>query len=278
MRFDRPIGIYLLLWPMMWALWFAANGLPELLTLAIFVAGGTLMRAAGCVINDYADREVDGHVERTKSRPLATGEVSTRTALILFAVLMLTAFALVLFTNRLTIYLSVIGGLLAASYPFSKRYIWLPQVYLGIAFAWSVPMAYAAQSGEITTVAWLLFIATVLWTTAYDTLYAMVDRNDDLRIGLRSSAILFGEMDRLFVGILQASTLIVLLLAGLRAEYGLAYQLGLLAAAGLFGYQQWLIRERDRDACFRAFLNNNYVGMVIFIGLAWETWAGLPAG
>ena len=229
------------------------------------------MRAAGCVINDYADREVDGHVERTRKRPLVTGEVSSREALPLFVVLMLAAFTLVLFTNRLTIYLSLVGGLLAAGYPFSKRYTWLPQVYLGITFAWSVPMAYAAQSGAISSVAWLLFIATVLWTTAYDTLYAMVDRDDDLRIGIRSTAILFGDLDRVFVGILQVSTLAVLLLAGLRAEYGLAFQLGLLAAGLLFAYQQWLIRDGDRDACFRAFLNNNYVGMLVFFGIFWET-------
>ena len=227
MRFDRPIGIYLLLWPMLWALWFAADGFPRLVTLAIFVAGGTLMRAGGCVINDYADREIDGHVERTRERPLATGEVSSREALTLFVLLMLAAFALVLLTNRLTIYLSLGGVVLAASYPFSKRFIWLPQVYLGAAFAWSVPMAYAAQSGSISSVAWLLYIATVVWTTGYDTLYAMVDRDDDLRIGVRSSAILFADLDRLFVGILQASTLAVLLLAGLRAGYGLSYQLGL---------------------------------------------------
>jgi 4-hydroxybenzoate polyprenyltransferase len=272
MRFDRPIGIYLLWWPMLWALWYAADGIPNLATLAVFLTGGILMRAAGCVINDYADRKIDGHVERTRNRPLATGELSSRDALILFAALMLAAFVLVLMTNRLTIYLSFGGALLAASYPFSKRYIWLPQVYLGAAFAWSVPMAYAAQSATLTSTAWLLYLATVLWTTAYDTLYAMVDRDDDLRIGVRSSAILFGEMDRLFIGILQILALAALLLAGERADYGLSYQLGLLAAGLLFIYQQWLIRDRSREGSFKAFLNNHYVGMMVFVGLLAETW------
>jgi len=271
MRFDRPIGIYLLLWPMLWALWFAADGRPRWSTLVIFIAGGTLMRAAGCVINDYADRHIDGEVERTRERPLATGEVSPHQALVLFVILMGLAFALVLLTNRLTILLALPGALLAATYPFTKRYTHLPQVYLGLAFAWSVPMAYAAQAGQTDPVTWLLFTATVLWTTAYDTEYAMVDRKDDLRIGVKSSAILFGHRDRLIVGLLQISTLSVLWLAGYRAGYGLWYLLGLGTAASLFALQQGWIAGRQSQACFRAFLNNHYVGLAVFTGLLIET-------
>ena len=276
MRFDKPIGTLLLLWPTLWALWFAANGAPDLPILAIFVAGVVVMRAAGCTINDYADRNIDAYVARTSDRPLATGEINPKLALVLFVVLLGGAFALVAMTNRLAFLLAFIGAFLATTYPFLKRYTYLPQIYLGIAFAWSVPMAYAAQSGQINTVGWLVFAATVLWTTAYDTMYAMVDRDDDIRIGVRSTAILFGDLDRFAIGFLQLCFLVAMVLAGTRMEYGLWYNTGVAIAAALSGWQLWLIRDQDPDHAFRAFLNNNYVGMAIFIGLLVETtWAPL---
>lgn len=266
-RLDRPIGNFLVLWPMLWALWVAAEGVPDLDILVIFLLGVLLMRAAGCVINDFADRDVDGHVKRTVNRPMARGLVSPREALTLFVVLCLIAFGLVLLTNRLTILLSFVGVLLAASYPFMKRYTHLPQVHLGAAFGWAIPMAFAAQTGTVPAIAWLMFVSAVVWATVYDTEYAMVDRDDDLRIGVKSTAILFGDMDRFMIGVLQVLMLLTLVMIGQRAELGAVYQLSVAAGAILFAWQQWLIRDRDREACFRAFLNNNYFGAVIFLGV-----------
>jgi len=266
-RADKPIGTLLLLWPTLWGLWIAAKGMPPLGTLLIFVAGVWLTRSAGCVINDYADRWLDGQVERTKLRPLVTGQVSTREALIIFAVLMLVALFLVLLTNRLTILLSFAGIALAASYPFLKRYTWFPQVYLGIAFGWSIPMGFAAVSGEVPPLAWLLFVANVLWSTAYDTWYAMVDREDDIRMGSRSTAILFGDIDLIAIGVLQVGFLASLALVGSRAELGLFWYAGLGVAGLLIAWQFWTARDRSREHCFRAFLHNNWVGMVVFVGL-----------
>ena len=267
MRLDKPIGIFLLLWPTLWALLIASDGNPDPKIVLIFVAGVILMRSAGCVINDFADRDFDRHVSRTRSRPLTAGRVSTGEARILFVVLCLLAFVLVLQLNLLTIGLSVIGVLLAAIYPFMKRVTHLPQVFLGIAFGWSVPMAFAAQTGGVPQIAWLMFVATVLWATAYDTLYAMVDREDDRVLGLKSTAILFGESDRQIIGIIQAMLLISLLMIGHQAELGVSYYLGVLLGAGLLTWQQYLIRFREREACFQAFLNNNWFGAVVFLGI-----------
>ncbi|MCP1675346.1 4-hydroxybenzoate polyprenyltransferase [Natronocella acetinitrilica] len=266
-RLNRPIGNFLLLWPTLWALWIAAEGMPDPLVLTVFVLGVLVMRAAGCVINDYADRNVDGHVKRTRARPMATGKVSEREALTLFVVLCLLAFGLVLLMNRLTILLSVVGVVLAATYPFMKRYTHLPQVHLGAAFGWAVPMAFAAQTGTVAQVAWLVFIAAVIWATVYDTQYAMVDRDDDVRIGVKSTAILFGELDRLIIGLLQALMLVTLLVIGRQLDLSWLYFISLLPAAGLFAYQQWLMRTRSREDCFRAFLNNNVFGGIVFVGL-----------
>lgn len=270
MRLHKPIGIYLLLWPTLWALWIAGQGRPDLKVLMVFVAGVVLMRSAGCVINDYADREFDPHVARTRDRPVAAGRVSPREALVLFSVLCLTAFLLVLLMNSLTVWLSLAGGLLAASYPFMKRYTHLPQVYLGAAFGWAVPMAFAAQTGEVPRTAWLLFVATVLWATAYDTMYGMVDREDDRKIGVKSTAILFGEADRLLIGVIQLLALSALALAGHSAGLGGYYYFGLLLAAGLALYQQFLIRDRTPEQCFKAFLNNNWFGAAVFSGIILE--------
>jgi 4-hydroxybenzoate polyprenyltransferase len=267
MRFDRPIGMLLLLWPTLWALWIAAAGVPDGWVLTVFVAGVVLMRAAGCVINDVADRDFDPHVRRTRQRPIAAGRVTVREALMLFAVLCLLAFILVLTMNGLTITLAFVGAFLAATYPFVKRYTHLPQIYLGAAFGWAVPMAFAAQTGTVPTIAWLVFIATVLWATAYDTMYAMVDRDDDLRIGVKSTAILFGDADRAIIAVIQAMLFLVLFLIGRRLELGGFYYSGLVVAVGLALFQQYLIREREPAACFRAFLNNNWLGMVVFAGL-----------
>ncbi|ELO1556312.1 4-hydroxybenzoate octaprenyltransferase [Aeromonas hydrophila] len=266
-RIDKPIGTLLLLWPTLWALWLAADGLPDLWTLLVFVVGVFLMRSAGCVINDYADRNFDGHVKRTAGRPLPMGKVKPREVLALFAVLALISFALVLTMNPLTIGLSFAALLLAVCYPFMKRYIPIPQLVLGMAFSWSIPMAYAAQANALPAVAWLVFFANLLWTIAYDTQYAMVDRDDDLKLGLKSSAILFGRHDKRIIGALQLLTLLILLLVGQLSELGSSYYWSLLAAAALFVYQQRLIRERQREACFQAFLNNNYVGALIFAGV-----------
>ncbi|BDC84483.1 TPA: 4-hydroxybenzoate octaprenyltransferase [Aeromonas hydrophila] len=266
-RIDKPIGTLLLLWPTLWALWLAADGLPDLWTLLVFVVGVFLMRSAGCVINDYADRNFDGHVKRTAGRPLPMGKVKPREVLALFAVLALISFALVLTMNPLTIGLSFAALLLAVCYPFMKRYIPIPQLVLGMAFSWSIPMAYAAQANALPAVAWLVFLANLLWTIAYDTQYAMVDRDDDLKLGLKSSAILFGRHEKRIIGALQLLTLLILLLVGQLSELGSSYYWSLLAAAALFVYQQRLIRERQREACFQAFLNNNYVGALIFAGV-----------
>jgi 4-hydroxybenzoate polyprenyltransferase len=266
-RFDKPIGTLLLLWPTLWALWLAAEGIPDQHLLFIFVSGTFLMRSAGCIVNDLADRDLDGSVERTRQRPLVTGQVSVNEALIAFAVLSLTAFVLVLFTNNLTILLSLVGIALASAYPFMKRYTHLPQVVLGAAFSWSIPMAFAAQTGGLPTQLWLLYLANLLWTVAYDTEYAMVDREDDLRIGIKSTAILFGDLDRIAVGCLQAASLLCLLLAGLRFNLGQFYYLGLFAAAATFVWQHFLISERRPADCFHAFRNNNISGLLVFAGL-----------
>jgi len=267
MRLDRPIGAYLLLWPTLWALWISADGRPRAGIFAIFVAGVWLMRSAGCVINDYADRSFDPYVARTRERPLAAGRVSTAEALVLFAMLSLAALTLALRLDRLALLLALAGAFLAVTYPFIKRFLSVPQLYLGLSFGWGIPMAFAAQRGTVPRIAWLLFLANLLWVTVYDTLYAMVDRDDDLRIGVRSTAILFGDSDRHIIAALQAMTLLALALVGRRAALGGWYWLGLAAAAALFLRQLWLIRRRDRDACWRAFLNNNYVGMAVFIGI-----------
>ncbi|WP_163923097.1 4-hydroxybenzoate octaprenyltransferase [Photobacterium sp. Alg240-V54] len=267
-RFDRPIGSLLLLWPTLWALFLAGDGFPKLDVLVVFVLGVVFMRAAGCVINDFADRNVDGHVKRTAHRPMPSGKVSEREALGLFILLVLVSFLLVLTMNNLTIMLSVVAVILAAAYPFMKRYTHLPQLVLGAAFGWSIPMAYAAQSGTLPAVAWLLFVANILWTIAYDTLYAMVDRDDDLKVGIKSTAILFGRFDKLIVGILQLATIMLLIAIGGILQLSQGYYWALLVASALFVYQQMLIQSRQREQCFKAFLNNNYVGMVIFIGIS----------
>ena len=267
-RGDRPVGTLLLLWPTWWALWLAAEGLPPLGTLAIFTAGVWLTRSAGCVINDYADRWLDPQVERTKARPLATGAVSGREALLVFAAMMLVAFGLVLLTNALTVYLSVAGVVLAATYPYLKRHTYLPQVYLGIAFGWGIPMAFAAVQGEVPTLAWLLFLANLLWTTGYDTWYAMVDREDDLRAGAKSTAILFGDADLVALGLLYAGFLWAMWLVGARAELGIYFLLALGIAAVLVLRQFWIARGRGRQECFDAFLSNQWVGLALFAGIA----------
>ncbi len=274
MRLDRPIGALLLLWPTLWALWIAADGPPPLHILAIFVIGVVLMRSAGCVINDYADRDLDPRVERTRNRPLAAARVSPREALALFLVLMVAAFALVLLLNPLTILLSLVGAALAVIYPFLKRYTHLPQVHLGLAFGWAVPMAFAAQQESVPPVAWLLMSGAVVWAVVYDTMYAMVDREDDIRAGSKSTAILFGELDRLFIGAFQVLVIVSLLLVGLRAGLGYFYFAGLGVASCFFLYQQYLIRARVRDECFRAFLNNNWFGASVFAAIALDYWLG----
>ena len=267
MRLDRPIGIWLLLWPVLWALWISGGGHPDERLFVIFLAGTFVMRSAGCVMNDFADREYDPHVRRTRDRPLAKQSVSTAEALGLFAVLGLIALALIIPLNRATQVLALIGGVLAVTYPFLKRFFSLPQAYLGAAFGWSVPMAYAAQTGSVPAVAWVMFLAVVLWTTAYDTIYAMVDREDDLVIGIRSSAILFGRADRAIVAALQAGAIGGLALTGLMSGLGRWYWGGLGVAALLAAHQQWLIRDRDPDRCFRAFLGNNLFGLAVFAGI-----------
>ena len=267
-RFDRPIGTWLLLWPALWALWVAGAGRPQQKVLIVFALGVIAMRAAGCVINDFADRDIDPHVKRTRERPLAARRVSPTEALALFVVLGGAALWLVTRLNPFTVKLAVIGATLTVSYPFVKRFFPLPQLYLGISFGgWSVPMAFAAQRDSLPRIAWVLYIAAVVWAVMYDTVYAMVDREDDLQIGVRSSAILFADMDRLAVGALQATMLFALVLAGRDMAFGGWYFAGIVVAALLFLYQQWLIRAREPAACLRAFLNNNYVGMAIFIGI-----------
>jgi 4-hydroxybenzoate polyprenyltransferase len=273
MRTDKPIGALLLLWPTLWALWVATPGLPPLWILAVFVAGVWLMRAAGCVVNDYADRKFDGHVKRTANRPLPSGDVTEKEARTLFVVLVLLSFLLVLTLNTMTILLSVAALALAWVYPFMKRYTHLPQVVLGAAFGWSIPMAFAAVSESVPLSCWLMFLANILWAVAYDTQYAMVDRDDDLKIGIKSTAILFGRQDKLIIGILQVAVLTLMVAIGYLNQLNGAFY-GAVAAAGvLFIYQQKLIANREREACFKAFLNNNYVGLVLFVGLAISYWA-----
>ena len=267
-RLDRPVGTWLLLWPALWALWIAGAGRPQQRVLIIFVLGVCVMRAAGCVINDFADRDIDPHVRRTRDRPLAARRVSPLEALAVFAVLIAAAVYLVTRLDVLTIKLAAIGAALTVSYPFVKRVFPMPQLYLGISFGgWSVPMAFAAQSGELPRVAWTLYIAAAIWAALYDTMYAMVDREDDLKIGVKSSAILFADLDRLLIGVMQIMTLLALVLVGHSMHFGRWYEGGVAAAALLFVYQQWLIRKREPAGCLRAFLNNQYVGMVIFIGI-----------
>ena len=266
-RMDRPIGALLLLWPTWWALWIATGDFPSWKLLIIFTAGVFVMRAAGCAINDYADRKLDPQVARTAGRPIASGRVSPREALAVFVVLLLVGFVLVLFTNRLTIELSFAGAALAALYPFSKRYTYLPQVVLGAAFGWSIPMAFAAVTHTVPAIGWLLFISNILWSTIYDTEYAMVDREDDLKAGAKSTAILFGDADLPILGMLMATFLLAMLFVGRRAHLGWPYWVALLVAAGLFGYQQWLIRDRRRDACLAAFRHNNWLGLTLWVGI-----------
>ena len=266
MRLDKPVGSLLLLWPTLAALWMAADGMPPLALIIIFTLGTFLMRSAGCVINDYADRNVDGSVARTSGRPLATGAVGEREALLLFAGLVTGAGILLLFLNRQTQLLAVAGLGVAALYPFMKRWTHLPQTVLGVAFSWGILMAWTATGTGLNSTAFLMFIGSLLWIVAYDTMYAMVDREDDLKIGIKSTAILFGEMDRLMVGILQLSALMAFVLLGLRLGYVHAYYVGVVAAAVLFAYQQYLIRNREPQACFRAFTNNIQVGFALFCG------------
>jgi 4-hydroxybenzoate polyprenyltransferase len=267
---DRPIGIWLLLWPTLWALWISGRGKPQPLIFIIFVLGTVLMRCAGCAINDYADRSFDPHVARTKDRPLAAGRISPLEALLLFALLSMTSLMLALQLNKSTLLLAAFGGFLAVSYPFIKRFLSVPQMYLGLTFGWGIPMAFEAQLEQVPRVAYLLLLANILWVTVYDTMYAMADREDDLKIGVRSTAILFGDSDRHIIAVLQAMTLLTLYLVGRMLNMGHWYALGLWAGAAFFVYQLWLIRNRDRNACLQAFLNNNYFGMAVFIGMALE--------
>lgn len=267
MRIDKPIGSLLLLWPTYWALWLAGGGIPDVKLLLVFTGGVFFMRAAGCVINDFADRNFDGYVKRTCQRPLPSGALSVREAKVLFVLLVALSFALVLTLNALTIWLSVAALTLAWIYPFMKRFTHLPQVILGMAFGWSIPMAYAAVSESLPLSCWLLFAANICWTVAYDTQYAMVDRDDDLRIGIKSTAILFGRYDRLIVALLQLATLLLLLWVGRLNPLGAVYYWGLLLVGGGFVYQQRLIVKRARPACFQAFMSNNYVGLILFVAI-----------
>jgi 4-hydroxybenzoate polyprenyltransferase len=267
-RFNRPVGTWLLLWPALWALWVAGEGTPNQKVLIVFVLGVVVMRAAGCVINDFADRDIDPHVRRTRDRPIAARRVSPVEALVLFVVLLAIALYLVTFLDLLTIKLAFIGAALTVSYPFVKRVFPMPQLYLGISFGgWSVPMAFAAETGKLPRVAWVLYIAAVIWAAIYDTIYAMIDREDDLKIGVKSSAILFADMDKMLIFVMQAMMIFALVLAGQSMHFGQWYYGGLTTAALLFLYQQWLIRDRNPAGCLRAFLNNQYVGMVIFVGI-----------
>ena len=267
-RMDRPIGALLLLWPTWWALWLAAGDFPPWKPLIIFTLGVFAMRAAGCAINDYADRKLDPQVERTAGRPIAAGRVSPREALMVFAVLLVFAFVLVLFTNKLTILLSFVGAALAAAYPFTKRYTYMPQVVLGAAFGWSIPMAFAAVMNTVPPVGWLLFIGNILWSVIYDTEYAMVDREDDRKAGAKSTALLFGDADVPIIGVLMGTFLLTMLFVGQRATLTWPYWTSLSVAAALFGYQLWLIRGRARDACLAAFRHNNWLGATVWVGIA----------
>ncbi len=267
MRLHKPIGIFLLLWPTLWALWIAADGFPPLTILVIFVVGVVVMRSAGCIINDITDRKFDAHVNRTKDRPLANGTVSVRRAMILFFILCIVALGLVLLLNRLTLALALVAILFAIIYPFLKRWTHWPQVGLGIAFSFSIPMAFAAQLNHVPPIAWLLFIAAVLWTIAYDTQYAMVDRKDDLKIGVKSTAILFGQYDRVIIFGLQTVMMFLMIVLGFFLQFNAWFYVGLLAAAALMIYQYFLTRHREPARCFQAFRNNNWVGLVIFVGI-----------
>jgi len=273
MRLDRPIGILLLLWPTLWALWIAAGALPgaphmpSAKLLFVFIAGTIVMRSAGCVINDFADRNIDLHVKRTRGRPLAMRLVSPHEALALFGVLVLLALLLVTRLDQKTVYFSFIGAALTVSYPFTKRFFPLPQFWLGAAFGWAVPMVFVATLGMVPRVGWVLFIVTVLWAGVYDTIYAMVDRDDDLKLGVQSTAIAFGDMDTMLVGAMQAMVLGGLVLAGRATGMHWPYYAALLASAALFAWQQWQIRDRERNACFKAFINNHWVGLVVMIGV-----------
>src|SRR5882757_2384522 len=267
-RLDRPIGTWLLLWPALWGLWIAGAGRPHPKVLVVFVAGVFVMRAAGCVINDFADRDIDPYVRRTRDRPLAARRVTPREALLLFAALIAVALFLVTRLDLLTIKLAAIGAAMTVSYPFVKRIFPMPQLYLGISFGgWSVPMAFAAESGAVPRVAWVLYIAAVMWAAIYDTMYAMVDREDDLKVGVKSSAILFADMDKLLIGVMQVMMLFALMLAGRSMKFGQWYDAGVIGAGLLFVYQQWLIRKREPAGCLKAFFNNQYVGAVIFVGI-----------
>ena len=268
MRLDKPVGILLLLWPTLWSLWLAAAGMPSLRNLAIFTLGCVLMRSAGCVINDYADRDFDKHVSRTHQRPLTAGRIKPAYALLLFGVLCLLSLGLVLLTNALTIKLAFGAVALTTIYPYCKRHTHLPQIVLGAAFAWAIPMAWTAEKGSLAASVWLVYCTAVLWTLVYDTFYAMVDREDDLKIGIRSTAILFGESDRAITGVLQGLVILSLLLVGQKFHLHWPYFLSLTVAAALFGWQQYVIRDREPAACFRAFLHNHWVGMVVFAGIA----------
>lgn len=275
-RLNRPIGIYLLLWPTLWALWFAAKGIPDLKILFIFVLGVIFMRSAGCAINDYADREIDKHVTRTKERPLTSGKITSKEALGVFATLVLASFLLVIQLNSSTILLSIVAAILAASYPFMKRYHHFPQVHLGAAFAWAIPMAYTAITHEPPPLdAWILYIAALLWTTAYDTQYGMVDREDDLKIGVKSTAILFGKYDNAINGSLQVLTLILLIIVGIINNLSIIFYTSILIASGFIIYQQFLTQNREPAKCLQAFLNNHWFGMVIFIGIAMDYFINL---
>ena len=267
MRLDKPVGIYLLLWPTLWALFLAADGWPELGLLIIFVLGVVLMRSAGCVINDYADRKIDQFVERTQHRPITSGEISPKNALLLFFGLIILAFALVLLTNLLTVQLAFIAAFLATLYPFTKRWTHLPQFVLGCAFAMSVPMAFSASSDVVPSSAWWVFSATLIWTVIYDTMYAMADRDEDLKIGVKSTAVLFAQYDRLILAILQIVLISILLEISEIFKMSIFYDISVILSALLMIYHQFLIKNRDKSACFRAFLHNNYIGMLIFIGI-----------
>lgn len=269
MRLNRPVGIYLLLAPTLWALWIAGRGNPSLKLILVFTLGVIIMRSAGCIINDVADRHVDPHVARTKNRPVASGRISPSAAIVFFMMLCYLAFVLVFFfTNKLTLMLSLGGVALTIIYPFMKRFTYLPQIVLGAAFAWSIPMAFAAQTNNLPPTVWLLYIATLLWTVAYDTQYAMVDREDDVKIGVKSTAILFGDLDVFMISFLQGLFLLSLFLLGMQLQRGLFYVAGLVIAMLLFVYQYSLIHKREPSNCLKAFLNNQWVGLSIFVGLA----------
>lgn len=267
MRFDKPVGIWLLLWPTLWALWLAGEGRPDQGLFVVFVVGVVVMRAAGCVLNDYADRKIDPYVERTRTRPIASGAVTPMEALTLFVALALIAIGLASMLNDLARLLAVVGGVLTVAYPFVKRYLSIPQFVLGAAFGWAVPMAFAAQTGQIPELAWLVFGTAMIWAVIYDTFYAMVDREDDRKIGVKSTAILFGEVDLFVIAGLQVLMLFALLLVGYRSGLGFWYYASVVVAALLMAWHQWLARDRQPAGCFAAFLNNHLIGLAVFIGI-----------